>query len=90
MQKWEYMVLNRQGGSWTDDRFDGRTPAEKLTELGNEGWELVSVGYDGAGYNFYLKRPIEQKAKGAPRKPRAKSKADDTPAENPESMENSI
>lgn len=72
MPKWEYMVFSRQGGMWTDDRFDGRTPEEKLNDLGKAEWELVSVGYDGAGYNFYLKRPLEEKGKSTTRKPAGK------------------
>ncbi len=63
MQNWEYLVFSRVGGMWSDDRFDGRTPTEKLTDLGRDGWELVSVCYDGGGYNFYLKRPVGSKAK---------------------------
>ena len=58
MQNWEYLVLSRAGGRWSDDQFDGRGPAEKMTELGNNGWELVSVCYDGSAYNFYLKKPL--------------------------------
>jgi hypothetical protein len=73
MQKWEYLTLSRVGGAWTEDRFDGRTASEKLTDLGTEGWELVSVCYDGAGYNFYLKRPVGGKTKGSTRKSVAKS-----------------
>ena len=58
MQTWEYLVLSRAGGRWSDDQFDGRGATEKLTDLGNTGWELVSVCYDGGGYNFYLKKAI--------------------------------
>ena len=58
MQNWEYLVLNRAGGRWSDDPYDGRSATEKLTELGGAGWELVSVCYDGSGYNFYLKKPL--------------------------------
>ena len=61
MQKWEYMTMNRSGGRWSDDHFDGRSPADKLTELGAEGWELVSVFYDGSAYHYYLKRPLPKK-----------------------------
>ena len=89
MQKWEYTTFNRQGGSWTEDRFDGRLPAEKLSDFGNEGWELVSVCYDGSGYHYYLKRPVET-ASAAPKKSKAKSKANDAPQQGTESMENSI
>ena len=58
MQNWEYLVLNRSGGRWADDHFDGRNATDKLTELGNQGWALVSVCYDRLGYNFYLKKPL--------------------------------
>jgi hypothetical protein len=58
MAKWEYLALARVAGAWNDDRFDGRTPEEKLSDLGKEGWELVSVCYDNAGYNYFLKRPF--------------------------------
>ena len=58
MQNWEYIAFTRNGGRWSDDQFDGRTPADKLTDLGKVGWELVSVFYDGSGFNFYLKRPV--------------------------------
>lgn len=75
MQKWEYMVLSRVAGNWTDDRFDARTPAEKLTNFGNDHWELVSAFYDGSGYHFYLKRPIEQKS--TTKKSKARSKVED-------------
>jgi hypothetical protein len=71
MQKWDYLALSRTGGGWSDDRYDGRSPSEKLSDLGREGWELVSVCYDGAGYNFYLKRPTE-KTKTSAKKAAAK------------------
>ena len=89
MQKWEYITFNRQGGSWNDDRFDGRSPAEKLTDYGNDGWELVSVCYDGSGYHYYLKRAVET-TKAALRKSKAKSKANDVAPGTAESIENSI
>jgi len=63
MQNWDYLVLVRSGGRWTDDRFDGRDPAGKLSDLGKDGWELVSVCYDGSGYNFYLKKTIPSETK---------------------------
>jgi len=58
MAKWEYLTLARVAGSWNDDKYDGRTPQQKLSDLGKESWELVSVCYDSAGYNYYLKRPL--------------------------------
>jgi hypothetical protein len=71
MQQWEYLALNRVGGRWADDQFDGRVAAEKLTDLGRDGWELVSAFYDGSGYSFYLKRPVGE-AKPAGKKSKAK------------------
>ena len=68
MQKWEYLTMYRAAGAWSDDRYDGRSPSERLTDLGNGGWELVSVCYDGGGYNFYLKRPVGGKVKAATKK----------------------
>lgn len=76
MQKWEHLALNRVGGVWSDDRYDGRHPTEKLTDLGREGWELVSVCYDGGGYNFYLKRPVAAEVKAAAKKSAAKRSTD--------------
>jgi hypothetical protein len=75
MQNWEYLVLNRAGGRWSDDPYDGRGASDKLTGLGGEGWELVSVCHDGSGYRFYLKKPLP-KAKAPSRKSRAKPSAE--------------
>ena len=72
MQKWEYLVLGRVGGIWSDDRYDGRSPSDKLTDLGKESWELVSVCYDTGGFNFYFKRPVAGKVKAPTKKPEAK------------------
>lgn len=72
MQKWEYLAFSRIGGAWSDERFDGRSVAEKLTDLGREGWELVSVCYDSSGYNFYLKKAVAEKTKAAAKKSAAK------------------
>jgi len=73
MTKWEYLAFARIYGSWSDDKFDGRSPQDKLTDLGKDGWELVSVCYDGSGYHFYLKRPPQTKKTTSTRTPRAKS-----------------
>ena len=70
--QWEYLVVSRVGGAWTDDRTDGRNPADKLTTLGKDNWELVSVCYDGAGYNFYLKRLVGGQGKATAKKSKAK------------------
>ncbi len=72
MQTWEYLVLSRTGGRWSDDQFDGRNPSDKLTDLGLSGWELVSVLYDGSGYNFYLKKPVAAAGKTSTKKAKAK------------------
>lgn len=66
MTKWEYLNFSRVAGSWSDDKYDGRSPQEKLSDFGKEGWELVSVCYDNAGYNYFLKRALT--AKKAPAK----------------------
>jgi hypothetical protein len=71
MQTWEYLALTRAGGRWSDDHFDGRAPSEKLTDLGKDGWELVSVCYDGSGYNFYLKKVVGD-AKASAKKSKVK------------------
>jgi len=63
MAKWEYLNFARVGGAWTDDRYDGRSPQEKLTDFGKEGWELVSVCYDNSGYSYFLKRAVTTRAR---------------------------
>jgi hypothetical protein len=47
MQRWEYTWFNESLGN----------PEDMLKKLGNEGWELVSVVYNGKSMVFYLKRP---------------------------------
>lgn len=74
MTKWEYLVFARVAGSWSDDKYDGRSVQQKLSDFGLEGWELVSVAYDSSGYNFYLKRQITAKRKAVD-KPKATAKA---------------
>ena len=73
MQKWEYLSFARIAGSWTDDKYDGRSVQEKLSDCGLEGWELVSVCYDSSGYNFYLKRPLAAR-KATTKKPKSATK----------------
>ncbi len=63
MTKWEYLTFARIAGSWSDDKFDGRTPQKKLSDYGTDSWELVSVLYDSSGYHFYLKRPLAVRKK---------------------------
>ena len=69
MQKWEYKHVNYEwriairGWKWED----GGTQSQesRLTELGREGWELVSTVYHGnesgeiSRLHFYFKRPLE-------------------------------
>ena len=47
MQKWEY--------EWFSDRAGD--PEEILRRMGEQGWELVNVAYNGFHLLFYLKRP---------------------------------
>ena len=72
MAKWEYQAFSRTGGGWSDNKYDGRSPQEKLTDLGRDGWELVSAFYDGSGYHFYLKRSISENAKPSTKKSASK------------------
>ena len=75
MQKWEYLSFARVAGAWTDDRYDGRSVQDKLSDFGQEGWELISVVYDSSGYNYYLKRPVETKKKATTKKEKPATKA---------------
>ena len=48
MQNWEYTTLTlvsnaKQELEWTDAQEDNRSASERVNELGDEGWELVSV-----------------------------------------------
>ena len=77
MTKWEYLAFSRVAGAWSDDKYDGRSPQQRLSAYGMEGWELVSVFYDSGGYNFYLKRPVaegKKPAKAATEKPKTTSR----------------
>jgi hypothetical protein len=65
MQKWEYTTLTlvsneKQELEWTDAQDDNRSASERLNELGEEGWELVSVAQhtgDRTRTVYWLKRP---------------------------------
>ena len=44
MMKWEYMTLVLAAkGFWLGGSIDGEKLNERLNELGEEGWELVSM-----------------------------------------------
>ena len=75
MQKWEYVSFARIAGQWNDDRYDGRNPQEKLSDFGEEGWELVSVFYDSSGYHYYLKRPLATRKSTTTRKSKPATKS---------------
>jgi hypothetical protein len=74
MQKWEYLSFARIYGQWSDDKFDGRTVQDKLSDFGSEGWELVSVVYDSSGYHFYLKRPVATRRRTTTKKAKSTAK----------------
>jgi hypothetical protein len=42
MEKWEYKVISPEVKGWVTKKIDPKTE-QLLNELGNEGWELVSV-----------------------------------------------
>ena len=71
MQRWEYLTIVVQSQTWTDSLgrsgslpYDGQT-GELLNDLGQQGWDLVSVHGDGDDARWYcnfwlfLKRPRE-------------------------------
>jgi hypothetical protein len=65
MQNWEYTTLTlisnaKQELEWADAQEDNRSASERVNELGDEGWELVSVvqhAGDQARTVYWLKRP---------------------------------
>jgi uncharacterized protein DUF4177 len=65
MQNWEYTTLTlisnaKRELEWTDAQDDNRSASERLNELGEEGWELVSVVQhtgDQSRTVYWLKRP---------------------------------
>lgn len=69
MQNWEYMVLqlvmnDKENLVWLDAPEDGRSIADRLNDLGTQGWELVSADTNSlSGVTirtiYYLKRPVE-------------------------------
>ena len=60
-QKWEYRVLridDRRQSNTSGARSRGSGSEAKLNELGDQGWELISVRNDGTSEPvFYFKRP---------------------------------
>ncbi|NRB75428.1 MAG: hypothetical protein HRU46_13785 [Verrucomicrobiales bacterium] len=51
-------IENRRTGNTSGQRSRGSASEEKLNELGEQGWELVSVRNDGSDQPvFYFKRP---------------------------------
>ena len=61
MQKWEYLVLYRDGSdvyAVNEKRYEKpyKMIHPYLEQLGKEGWELVSVDKG----TLYFKRPIEE------------------------------
>jgi hypothetical protein len=69
MQKWEYMTPSllpdeKNVPRWTDAPEDNRSASARLNELGEEGWELVSVAQhiesgDKRRTVYWPKRPVE-------------------------------
>lgn len=51
--KWEYLVKRLCNGTVIDDQRMQKT----LNELGEQGWELVSVDGYNHGYKAFFKRP---------------------------------
>jgi hypothetical protein len=70
MQKWKYLTLvhvadmKNNKAYWFGNEEDTRSAQEILEQLGEEGWELVSVTSvsmrgNTQGLNYYFKRPVE-------------------------------
>jgi hypothetical protein len=59
MQKWEYIVIEVRVGSIPEHQAAGRS----MTEIGAEGWELVTAtpNENGASVKLFFKRPVEEK-----------------------------
>ena len=48
MEKWEYKIINIEIKGWVNKQIDPKTE-QLLNELGNDGWELVSIAPIGGG-----------------------------------------
>lgn len=61
MAKWEYMIRKTDYGALNQTSFLDLERV-RLTEHGEEGWELVSVtpSQNGESLILFLKRPIEE------------------------------
>jgi hypothetical protein len=64
MQKWEYRQIVRLKkwrrnlpSPWEDDPDLLKPSLERLNDLGEEGWRLVSTSSDKRGLTYYLMRP---------------------------------
>jgi hypothetical protein len=68
MQKWEYAEMVGKTVKLLGKRLFRKefnlTERGAWDELGDEGWELVSVVADAQGeFHYFFKRPVEEKAK---------------------------
>jgi len=54
MKKWEYLMLDNKSSYPTGKNDQDLLPEDKLNQLGQEGWELISV----KAYGFYFKREL--------------------------------
>jgi hypothetical protein len=68
MQKWEYIRLTQsninENKTWSWEDGSILSQEERLKEMGEEEWELVSVvalaGVDGTIFHLYFKRPLQE------------------------------
>jgi hypothetical protein len=69
MPKWEYMIRKTDFKTLSQPSFL-ELERVRLTEHGEEGWELVSVtpSQNGASLLLFLKRAIEEPAPAGPEK----------------------
>lgn len=63
MQKWEYMVRRTDFKALSQSSFL-QLEQTRLTEYGEEGWELISAvpSQQGEALIMFLKRPVEEPA----------------------------
>lgn len=59
MEQWEYKIISPEVKGWVNKKIDPKTE-QLLNELGNDGWELVSIaplksgGWDTGSEKFVL------------------------------------